>query len=136
MESANIVLEPEEKEDPMTQPFKTQREVFEHLVKGEKVKHIAAVTIVFIKDDGMLNIGNLCYCNFEKPNEWRPYIEPKPQVKVWRWERRFVDEKANPSIEATNNYYVESTVRSWPDGHEYTKVEGSERTIEPTNSGE
>lgn len=64
--------------------FKTQRELFLHLCNGGKVRKIGEYQTYLLNDLGnlVLEDGYSESCDFDYPNLWEPYIEPKPKKKV------------------------------------------------------
>ena len=65
----------------MSQPFKTQREIFEHLLKGGEVKHALNDSIIYLKENGEISEP----IAFTNPSDWAPYTEPKPKKKVYEY---------------------------------------------------
>lgn len=58
----------------MTAPFKTQLEIFKHLINGGSVVSLSGTVVKFTEKDEL----NFQYM-FRRPMDWMPYEEPKTE---------------------------------------------------------
>lgn len=85
--------------------FKTQQEIWAHLVNGGRVINKDNGEILFFKSEGYLNKG----CSFACPENWSIYEEPKPKTVL--------HEYLVPHINGSISYFFDSDEKfkiSWP----------------------
>ena len=76
----------------MSQPFKTQFEIFKALIAGEKIKSLAFRSILYFHMvNGQLvdDQNRVVIESFTKPEEWSIYEESKPKPKKHVWQERY-----------------------------------------------
>lgn len=90
--------------------MKSQKEIYEHLLKGGKVRNRGGGSITHLQENGNLNDR----WSFSSPEEWEIYEPPKPKKKLYKWA---VKESSAPNwFESTNFYETEAEARKFLEG--------------------
>jgi hypothetical protein len=63
--------------------MKSQKEIYEALLSGKKLKYKESNAIIFLGNNGMIN-GCTAW-SFSMPSDFEIYEEPKPKKRYWIW---------------------------------------------------
>lgn len=103
--------------------FKSQREIFEHLLEGGKIAHkqwTDDTFFLFLDSEGKVvsNRGCAYYLQLKYPQEWQPYTEPKQKKKVTLYRYTF------KSIHG--NYFQSNWIQQPASEHSSSKLVSTE----------